>query len=137
MHNPLRRRTATAEDHPLPPPGAGDAAAAEELAKARIEADGQRWDGLSPRRRTRAAREAWRWMHAARAAGFTLDPPAPPTPPGYLALPVDIATTQAVDPGLLVTCTQCGCAINRLERRAHARFHTRISRVAQLVAPSA
>jgi hypothetical protein len=137
MRNPLRRRTATAENRPLPVPEARDAAAAEELAKARTEADGRRWDGLSPRRRGRAVGEAWRWMHAARTAGFTLDPPPPPTPAGYLALPLDIATTQAVDPGLLVTCTQCGCAINRLERRAHARFHARISAGDRLAAPSA
>jgi hypothetical protein len=137
MRNPLRRRTATAATHPLPPPDSADAVAAEELAKARIQADGRRWDGLSPRRRARSAQEAWRWLHAARTAGFTLDPPSPPTPAGYLALPVDIATTEAVDPGLLVTCTQCGCAINRLERRAHARFHARISARDRLVAPSA
>lgn len=135
MRNPLRRRTATAEDHP--PPEGGDAAAAAELAQARTEADGRSWDALGRRRRAAATREAWRWIRAARGAGFRLDPPPPPTPPGYLALPVDIATAEVVDPALLVTCGQCGCVINRLERRAHARFHTRVDAGGRLIAPSA
>ncbi|WP_214400877.1 hypothetical protein [Pseudonocardia lacus] len=134
MRNPLRRRTATAEPRPPEP---ADAAAAEELAQARADADGLRWDGFSARRRVAATREAWRWMLAARTAGFRLDPPPPPTPAGYLALPVDIATAETVDPGLLVTCGQCGCVINRLERRAHGRFHALLAGHEQLVAPSA
>jgi hypothetical protein len=132
---PFRRRTPTAHPGPLPVPGPIDAIAAEGLAQARAEADRVRWDELSPRVRARATREAWRWMLAARAAGFTLTTPPSPTPPGYTSLPAGIARTTAVDPALLVTCETCGCVINRLDRTTHARFHARVDESQQATVP--
>jgi len=136
MRLPFRRRTTAAAPRPLPVPGPVDAIAVDGLARARAEADQVRWDELSPRVRARATREAWRWLLAARAAGFTLTVPPSPTPPGYTSLPAGIdRTVGRVDPALLVTCATCGCVINRLDRPTHARFHARVDESEQATMP--
>jgi len=87
-------------DHAAPPqqvPGPADAVAAEDLARAHANAGADPagvlpWDRLSETARAGAVQEAWRWIVAARDAGYRvapLPPPgytvAPPLPPGYTA----------------------------------------------------
>ncbi|MCO1654840.1 hypothetical protein [Pseudonocardia humida] len=136
MRIPFRRRTTAAESRPLPVPAPVDAVAAEVLARARVQAGRNRWDELTPARRAEATREAWRWMLAAREAGFTLIAPVPPTPPGYTAVPADLASTDAVDPAQLVSCGTCGCVITRGDRGKHARFHASTGAPDRITAPS-
>ncbi len=92
-------RPARGTPPPQPVLGRADAMAADDLARAFTNAGapadsprGLPWDRLSGTARAAAAQEAWRWIVAARDAGYSvtpLPPPgytiAPPLPPGYTA----------------------------------------------------